>query len=1132
MFVQKGKRSISFLCCLALLLSLVSGISPATAEPTVSKITAELQAALDDMGDGDTVPVYVWIDDVDHEGIEAKVAAQLGFTREMLKTKASSGLFNTPLSLGMVGYDPIYKWEEIIAPKYTEVSQDIDLYIKTKRETYTEEYISHNAEFTNTHLSALDADVIHEDPLVPMIICEVSKADVYTIEKLDEVNFLDLFVNSEIIPTYSRDAAFAAMGADTARNPTITGMGVKIGMIEPGVPWEGIAELDYTKVFAIGGFANDTDDPNRSDHASLVAALIVGEHGMAPDAELFSIRCNLIMDLYDVVPKLLLHGVNVINMSAGNKDSLGKYTAIDQYIDAVVNFYDVTWVNGAGNSGGGYEDGSGTIISPGMAYNAITVGAVGSVERNDPNYNYVAEYSSHVTDSYYLAHKPDVVAPGSNLSVELPSGTYTASGTSFAAPHVAGLAALIAQLNLPAKIDVKTVKAAIMASCDRKAPLSYGGTLIEEMYELTDRQGAGVINVWNALKVVGGDDTESDRYAGHATETVEKDIFSGYKEDYFGDLIPDVPTAVTLTWYMSHTLDPRGGVEDSGLMIPDLSLQIYDDKDNFVTDVPRIDNNAVYLRFTPTADKNYKWRVSYHPYYSDDPDEVKFSVAWVSQPSNPLKSGINIPKTAVLAPGDTERLPLEVLPAGLPENISTTWESSDPTVATVDASGFVTALDVGNTTITATTKKYDGIFVKRSTVSVVDTKAPNSPKIEFTATPAFDGIMYTTHRANFTIKTPDPARVYYTTDGTMPTIGSEVYDEAKGFIVGPFPDAKSDVTVKIAAVSISGSGESEYAIHRITFYKPIGIDYEEVEIRVPGYLPGEEPVYWGETPDTEYWIDLHNETLILPEEFTPAAYSTDGGKKWKNIKFEKKTNAFMPITEKKHPLSKEKFPKLFGKDLILHISDKPYDKKSKQLETDAIVVKFEDVEKRPKEKYKVNYSIAADTTGKTTGAWLLTDSKGVSLNHMVQVGVVKHKVIDDKGFGNFHPTRDGKEPGILIEPKSKGKDTEYFIRTAPSWGPYRAAGKPKKIKVKNEQASTSHAIKNGSVKLKSGDYIFAGELSELGAEAVAAGNELQPGVLVRAESKITVDVSNISGKIYVWQGADKKPSSQKTLISR
>lgn len=58
---------------------------------------------------------------------------------------------------------------------------------------------------------------------------------------------------------------------------------MKVGQIESGLPKTGISELSATKITR---YESDSTNATYSDHASLVAAIIAGNTGMAPQAEL------------------------------------------------------------------------------------------------------------------------------------------------------------------------------------------------------------------------------------------------------------------------------------------------------------------------------------------------------------------------------------------------------------------------------------------------------------------------------------------------------------------------------------------------------------------------------------------------------------------------------------------------------------------------------------------------------------------------------------------------------------------------------------------------------------------------------------------------------------------------------
>ncbi|MDR0292859.1 MAG: InlB B-repeat-containing protein [Oscillospiraceae bacterium] len=137
--------------------------------------------------------------------------------------------------------------------------------------------------------------------------------------------------------------------------------------------------------------------------------------------------------------------------------------------------------------------------------------------------------------------------------------------------------------------------------------------------------------------------------------------------------------------------------------------------------------------------------------------------------------------------------------------------------------------------------------------------------------------------------------------------------------------------------------------------------------------------------DSGFEINLTQETFWADPSYNyvVAAYSIDGGKKWKNIKAGK--NIF--TTDPAETRNRTAFTKLFNKDMKLALSDKPiYGTVNKASEKDKALKKakqpapgyqkvtFPEIKKRPKDatKYGVNYGIYPDNTGLTKGQWAIS----------------------------------------------------------------------------------------------------------------------------------------------------------------
>lgn len=136
----------------------------------------------------------------------------------------------------------------------------------------------------------------------------------------------------------------------------------------------------------------------------------------------------------------------------------------------------------------GFSDGYRTvsITDPGNAQKVITVGAT---HRYEPH-TYGVSYFSSRGPTGDGRPKPDLVAPGEKISSAVPNGGYKAKdGTSQAAPHVSGAAALL------------------MARYDelRGQPERIKEILCESASDLgRDRcfQGAGMLDVLRAMQAV------------------------------------------------------------------------------------------------------------------------------------------------------------------------------------------------------------------------------------------------------------------------------------------------------------------------------------------------------------------------------------------------------------------------------------------------------------------------------------------------------------------------------------------------------------------------------------------------------------------------------------------------------
>lgn len=183
---------------------------------------------------------------------------------------------------------------------------------------------------------------------------------------------------------------------------------------------------------AINPLKSWDDDNGHGSHVAGIAAALnntVGVVGVGPAIDLYAVKVlnrngsGFLSDVIEGLQWAVGNGAQVANMS------LGTASDIQSFHDAVIAAYNagVVLVAAAGNSGGS--------VSFPAAYPEVI-----AVSATDSNNN-LAYFSSR-------GPEVDLAAPGVNIySTYKGTGYKTLSGTSMAAPHVAGSAALV--INTP-----------------------------------------------------------------------------------------------------------------------------------------------------------------------------------------------------------------------------------------------------------------------------------------------------------------------------------------------------------------------------------------------------------------------------------------------------------------------------------------------------------------------------------------------------------------------------------------------------------------------------------------------------------------------------------------------------------
>lgn len=277
--------------------------------------------------------------------------------------------------------------------------------------------------------------------------------------------------------------------------PDLTGKAIRVGVVDTGIDATHPDLLN--KVVAFGDFVNKKTTPyDDQGHGTHVSGTIGGGAssgtgiGVAPEVKFIGAKfldkngsgtfANAVLAMQWVVdpdgkPETDDGAMLVSNSWGGGTPSASedpKNNALCQVVDSWVKL-GVAPIFAAGNSGPGAK----TVGLPGGCPSALTIGAS---DANDA----IASFSSRgpavwKTGSFV---KPDVIAPGVKVKSSMPGGKYAElSGTSMATPHVAGVVALMYQLQ--PKVTVEQLLNVLKTSATKigQDPNTYGAGRIDAL---------------------------------------------------------------------------------------------------------------------------------------------------------------------------------------------------------------------------------------------------------------------------------------------------------------------------------------------------------------------------------------------------------------------------------------------------------------------------------------------------------------------------------------------------------------------------------------------------------------------------------------------------------------------------
>ena len=228
---------------------------------------------------------------------------------------------------------------------------------------------------------------------------------------------------------------------DIHKNEGITGAGIRVAVIDTGIDH---THPEFKKYLDDKGLVPGWDfwhnvTPSHPHGTSVSGALIA----MAPDIELYNYRINVTGgggggDVMDALERAHSDDIDIINLSFG--------TAGGHPFDPITYAINLAVLDGmiavaaAGNSG---TNGAFTVETPAAGPLLISAGA-GTAGGSGSSTDNIASFSSRgpVRQTYHI--KPDIIAPGQAIyTTQLHGGYADSNGTSFAAPIISGIAALM-----------------------------------------------------------------------------------------------------------------------------------------------------------------------------------------------------------------------------------------------------------------------------------------------------------------------------------------------------------------------------------------------------------------------------------------------------------------------------------------------------------------------------------------------------------------------------------------------------------------------------------------------------------------------------------------------------------------
>ncbi len=587
--------------CLATMGSVPIKVYSAYIDPALEKVLSRA-------ADTDLIPVDIWLYEIDTEAVDVKVKAKTGLSKASLANEKT-------------------------AAELTHA--EVDAYIEAERTLYAEAQTKRSNEFLKqysnifTSKATENSEIFYVSKYAPSIQMELTPAQIAKLAK--DLSVESIYYLPKSTAVNSSTTAIETTRANYTRDTLgYNGSGLRIGMIEGGMPDKTLSFFNSSKIIYDPTYANDTvttlDEIEDMNHATLVASIMVGQEttvgtntyeGVVPEATLYSSKSKVVNNNVQWRPGmewLLSQYVSVINMSFTiiySNSYTDTYNSEDRWLEHIAINHSVHIVVAAGNYHKNKNPNSyiGTFAK---AYNVITVGNLNDNDTSSYNDDSIWHESSFFegNSTPYIIRKPDLVAPGTNIATSQISGT----GTSFAAPLVAGIVAQLCQAKPALKTQQDAMKAILTAS------INHSVHHYEPSDANYDKYGAGVVDARSALYTA-----SNSRYASSNFSSTAADGTCHYYT--FNVTSSDSKIRVSLAWLKYASI--AGSNHENSLLTEynpaDLDLRVY----NSAGTVQYVSNDAVgnveIVEMTSLSPGTYTIEVKM---YENFRGKVYYTVAW------------------------------------------------------------------------------------------------------------------------------------------------------------------------------------------------------------------------------------------------------------------------------------------------------------------------------------------------------------------------------------------------------------------------------------------------------------------------------------------------------------------------